>query len=217
VETLEKEGRGLNLTWEVRQGIVSHSKPQGDFLGGGLAEGLTAEAQVVRVSDAVAYLNHDLADAFRAGVLQEDSLPREVVTALGDRHSRRIDSMVTDIVESSWALSAIEGEGPGVTPTISMSPEIREAVNVLREFMFQRVYVPEDKGEEGRSARGIVRLLHGHFSANPGEVPPEFHGPEGVDGQVVVDYVAGMTDRYAIRTAESIEPGIAGIFLDRLV
>ena len=217
VEVLEKEGRGLNLTWEVRQGIVSHSKPRGDFLGSGLAEGLTAEAQVVRVSDAVAYLNHDLADAFRAGVLQEESLPQEVVTALGDRHSRRIDSMVTDIVESSWALSGLEGEGPGGPPTISMSPGVREAVNILREFMFQRVYVPEDKGEEGRAARGIVRLLHGHFTANPGEVPSEFRSPDGVDGQNVVDYVAGMTDRYAIRAAESIGPGIAGLFLDRLV
>lgn len=217
VEVLEKEGRGLNLTWEVRQGIASHSKPRGDFLGGGLAEGLTAEGQVVRVSDAVAYLNHDLADAFRAGVLRKDSLPQEVITALGDRHSRRIDSMVTDIVESSWALSGPEGEKSAGRPAVSMSPAVRAAVNVLREFMFQRVYVPEDKGEEGRTARRIVRVLHGHFTASQGEVPPEFRSPDRVDGQNVVDYVAGMTDRYAIRTAESIEPGIGGIFLDRLV
>ena len=216
VDTLEKGGRGLNLTSEVRQGIVSHSKPRGDFLDSSLTEGLTAEAQVVRISDAVAYLNHDLADAFRAGVLDRGSLPGEVV-ALGDRHSQRINTMVTDIVQSSWSLSGLGDETLDGPPAISMSPGVRKAVNALREFMFQRVYVPEDTGEEGRTARKIVRLLHGHFTANPSEVPAEFHGPEGAGGPNVVDYVAGMTDRYAIRTAESVEPGTAGIFLERLV
>lgn len=217
VDTLEKNGAGLNLTWEVRHGIVSHSKPRGDFLNSDLVDGLTAEAQVVRVSDAVAYLNHDLADAFRAGILHEVNLPREVIKTLGDRHSERVNSMVTDIVESSWALTGLEDQCPSSHPSISMSPEVREAVNILREFMFGNVYVPEDLGEEGQAARRIVRLLHTYFTANPEDVPSEFRSPDEVDSRNLVDYVASMTDRYAIRAAESIEPGIAGIFLDRLV
>ena len=152
VEHVEKDGAGLNLTWEVRQGIVSHSKPRGDFLDAALTEGLTLEGQICRISDAVAYLNHDLADAFRVGILGEDDLPPEV-GLLGDRHSQRIDSMVTDIVESSWEATGqghFHGAGPIV---ITMSPPMRGAVNTLREFMFRNVYEPEDRSAEGRTAR----------------------------------------------------------------
>ena len=217
VEQLEKEGQGLNLTWEVRQGIVSHSKPRGDFLDGGMTEGLTLEGQICRLSDAVAYLNHDLADAFRADILREDSLPPEVAGTLGARHSERINTMVTDIVESSWDATGplrVDSEGP---PSISMSPGVRQAVNTLREFMFQNVYVPEDEGEEGQTARRIMRLLHGHFNARRDEIPPEYGPRSRSEDHAVVDYIAGMTDRYAIRIAEKIQPGIAEIFHARLV
>lgn len=208
VEKLEKDGSGLNLTREVRQGITSHSKPRGDVMGGRLPEDLTLEGQIVRLSDAIAYLNHDLLDAFRAGVLESSDVPPTVVEALGERHSKRIDTMVNDIVNTSWAAT---GEmGASHVPVIAMSAEIREAVNTLREFMFERVYVPEDRGDEGHAARAIVRLLYRYYSDNRSTIPVEY----GESDRAVVDYIAGMTDLYAIRVAESIEPGIASIFAD---
>ena len=216
VERLENEGEGLNLTWEVRQGIVSHSKPRGDFLDASLVDGLTLEAQAVRISDAVAYLNHDFADAFRAGVIGRDSLPEEVVAVLGNTHSERVNAMVGDTVESSWTAS---GDGSRIdgTPTLTMSAEIRNAVNSLREFMFQNVYVPEDKGEQGQTARTIMRLLYTHFNENRDMIPPEYDMRSRSEDEAVIDYVSGMTDRYALRVAEEIQPGIAQIFASRML
>lgn len=211
VEKLEREGRGLNLTFDVRHGIVSHSKPKGDVMGGATPEDLTLEAQIVRLSDAVAYLNHDIPDAFRAGVLKYDDMPKVVKERLGDRHSKRIDAMVIDIVTASWA--ATGENGLGSRPVISMSDEMRETVNVLRDFMFERFYVPEDEGEEGIAAREIVRLLYRHFDDNRSTIPGEYHDEECA----VVDYIAGMTDQYAIRMAERIEPGIGKVFAMRRV
>ena len=109
VEQVEKEGRGLNLMWETRQGILRHSKPRGDFLHDLDVDDLTLEAQIVRVSDAVAYLNHDLADAFRAGALSQDALPPVVSDVLGSSHAERIDTMVSDIVTASWGASGLSG------------------------------------------------------------------------------------------------------------
>ena len=215
VEQVEKDGEGLNLTCEVRHGIVSHSKPRGDFLGrDGLGE-LTLEGQICRISDAVAYLNHDLADAYRAGVLVPVDLPSEVVDVLGSRHSQRVDTMVSDIVESSWAATGIE-EG-GAPPVITMGPRVREAMNTLREYMFENVYVPEDRGEEGKTARRIIRLIYRRLTEYPEEVPPEYAQRSGTREAAVVDYLSGMTDRYALRVAEAIQPGVAAIFHSRLL
>ena len=102
VELLEKDGEGLNLTWEVRQGILCHSKPRGDFLAAETDEQLTLEGQVLRLADSVAYLNHDIADAFRAGILKAADLPEEVDRVLGDSHSQRINALVSDTVYASW-------------------------------------------------------------------------------------------------------------------
>ena len=211
VENLEREGRGLNLTWDVRHGIANHSKPRGDVMGGADPHELTLEAQIVRLSDAVAYLNHDLADAFRADVLRSDDIPRKVRVRLGDRHSTRMNSMVTDIVDASWAASG--DNGLDSRPTIRMSDEMRDTVNILRDFMFERVYIPEDRGEEGNAARNIVRLLYRHFDDNRVRIPGEYRDEEWA----VVDYIAGMTDQYAIRMAERIEPGIGKVFAMRRV
>ena len=217
VDHLEKDGEGLNLTWEVRQGIVSHSKPRGDFLGGGLVDGLTLEGQVCRISDAVAYLNHDLVDAFRAGVLDPASLPKEAVKSLGARHSERVNTMVVDIVRTSWSASGLDQEDSRPQPVISMGQEVGSAVNILREFMFDNVYLPEGEREEGRTARRIVRLLYDYYHESPDEIPPEYGAREDSDDQGIVDYISGMTDRYAIRTAEKIQPGIAKTFESRLL
>ncbi len=206
VDRLEKGGRGLNLTWEVRQGIVLHSKPRGDFLENGSADGLSLEGQIVRVSDAVAYLNHDIADALRAGVLSVDELPGVVGTTLGDRHSKRIDTMVRDIVESSWA-----------SASITMSRPVRDAVYTLREFMFENVYEPErDNGEEA-AARRVVALLYDHYGSHAEEIPAEYRLDDEEPGRAVSDYVAGMTDHFAIRAAERIEPGAGRAFVSRLL
>jgi dGTPase len=208
VDYLENDGKGLNLTWEVRQGIVHHSKPRGDFLNGGPPDGLTLEAQVCRVADAVAYLNHDLADAFRAGILGEGSLPAEIASALGSRHSERVNTMVSDIVESSWAVTGLDGTNYKEPPVISMSERVKDAVMALRELMFEKVYLPEGQGEEGEAARRIMRLLYHHYVQLQ---------PNGVGDQAVADYIAGMTDHYAIREADRLQPGFARVFHSRLL
>jgi dGTPase len=210
VERLEQEGQGLNLTWEVRQGIVSHSKPRGDFLAAELVDSLTLEGQICRLADAVAYLNHDIADAIRVGMLTVDDLPGEVNQALGTTHSQRIDTLVTDVVKASWAASGAEGASvAGSAPIIAMSPETREVMNLLREFMFQRVYLPLSDSEESNLAQQIVRLLYRHFVDHPEEVPPVYFCHEETPQQAAIDYLAGMTDHYAIRLAERLQPGIS--------
>ena len=206
VEVLEKQGEGLNLTKDVRDGIVSHSKPQGDFLGDKIPDGLSLEGQVCRISDAVAYLNHDLADAFRAGILNKTDLPNQAMDILGTKHSDRINTMVTDIVRQSWGVSGQDGMVQTSRPMISMGSEVREAVNTLRDFMFANVYLPEDVGDEGETARKVIRLLYTYFDKNRQDIPSEY----GVGRRAVVDYVASMTDLYALRIADNIESGISG-------
>ena len=218
VDRLEKEGRGLNLTWEVRQGILHHSKPRGDFLGSESVDGLSLEAQICRLSDAVAYLNHDLADAFRAGVLTCDSLPAEVAEVLGTSHAERIDTMVSDIIAASWMASGqleagpLTGPGRESAPAISMGDEVKHAFYTLREFMFDDVYLPTDRSPHGQTAREIMRLLYSHFDNNRDEIPSEYDYRSRTEDEAVVDFISGMTDHYAMRTAESIQPGITQPF-----
>ena len=234
VERIEREGRGLNLTWEVRQGILMHSKPRGDFLAA-LDDDLTLEAQIVRISDAVAYINHDLADAFRAGILSDEDLPGSVAATLGTRHSQRIDTIVCDIIDHSYHVSGINdisGGANGANPeipltiaplTIAMGDEVRTAFMELREFMFDTVYMPNDDSPLGNAARQIIRFLHQYFSERTSEIPPAKPPWEDItqrsrtDDEAVVDYVSGMTDLYAIRIAEKLSPGIAKVFSERLL
>lgn len=235
VERIEREGRGLNLTWEVRQGILMHSKPRGDFLAkessapspygsAALDNDITLEAQIVRISDAVAYINHDIADALRAGILSESDLPQCVAATLGDRHSKRIDTIVCDIIDHSYHVSGIDGKSGsanGACPesplSITMGNEVRNAFMELREFMFSMVYLPNDDSPEGEAARRIIRFLHGYFSGRNHEIPPEYAQRSRTHEEAVVDYVSGMTDLYAIRLAEKLAPGIAKIFSERLL
>ncbi|HLF03753.1 MAG TPA: deoxyguanosinetriphosphate triphosphohydrolase family protein [Dehalococcoidia bacterium] len=240
VDRLEKDGQGLNLTWEVRQGIVSHSKPQGDFLsprsthglaagpveavpgilaggktsppgqGNPRGEAISLEAQICRVADAVAYLNHDIADALRAGILQSSDLPDPVNRALGTTHSQRINALVTDIVQASWPASG-EAGGPGLgeAPVITMSDPVREAMNLLREFMFQQVYLPLGRSQESATAQEVVTLLYHHLLDGPEQIPTVYFCHGESPQQAAVDYLAGMTDHYAIRLAERLRPGIS--------
>ena len=180
VERVEREGRGLNLTWEVRQGILMHSKPRGDFLAA-LDNDITLEAQIVRISDAVAYINHDLADAFRAGILSDKDLPASVAETLGRRNSERIDTIVCDIIDHSYHVSGLADSTTGTNGaqsesslSITMGDSVRTAFMELREFMFDTVYLPNDDSPEGETARRIVRFLYGYFGERHNEVPPEY-------------------------------------------
>ncbi len=223
VDQLEKDGQGLNLTWEVRRGIASHSKARGDFLAESLidksGETLTLEAQILRLADSVAYLNHDIADASRAGILRESDLPEEVNRVLGSSHAQRINTLVMDAVYASWPASGDDiNQEPGKpgTPIIGLSPETRQAMMLLREFMFERVYLPLGRSAESEAARDVVRALYSHFLINPEEVPPPYFGPDIAPEQAAVDYLSGMTDHFAIRVAERVKPGVSRDLFDRV-
>ena len=208
VEKLSREGQGLNLTWEVRQGIISHSKPRGDFLDVKLDESLTLEAQILRLADSVAYLNHDIADAIRAGMLKVEDLPEKSNRTLGTTHSQRLDSLVTGIVQESWPASGLADEAIDGKPVIGMDPEAREAMMELRDYMFQNVYLPLGNTNQSEVGRNVVKLLYHYFLENAEEIPPPYFSPGADPDRAAVDYVAGMTDHYAIRQAEKLQPGI---------
>ena len=215
VDTIEKNGKGLNLTFEVREGIANHSKPRGDFLDRkNIDTDLTLETQILRVSDAIAYLNHDLLDAFRAEVLNQDQLPKSTITVLGSRHSQRINTMVSDIVEAS--LHTMNSATAELPPIITMSSQIKNEMNLLREFMFENVYLPESQSKESQVARSILTLLFDYFKKYPEKVPLEFKEINETHIGAMMDYISGMTDNFAIRVAEKISPGIANIFKNRI-
>lgn len=216
VECLEKDGRGLNLTRDVVEGIRRHSKPQGAFLDAGSVQGMSLEAQIVRISDAVAYLNHDIGDALRAGMITLDDLPDNAVRVLGRGHSERVNTLVTDIVIASWPATGLVRPPAGSAPAITMSQATGEAMTALRDFMFERIYLPLGETEEGRTAQEITALLFRHYLAEPGEIVPEFLRPDSSPERMAADMVCGMTDQYAVRTAEDIRPGISrGLFEGR--
>jgi dGTPase len=198
----------LNLTWEVRDGIVNSSKVREDILGEAWGTPSTLEGQIVKISDAVAYINHDIADAIRAGLITEGDLPTVVGDVLGRRHSQRINALVADIVVASWWATG-ECDPPTPVARIGMSQQVLEAANILREFMFQRVYLLEDRQEETEQAKHLVRALYRHFREHPEEIQSEFVIPQDPPWRQAADYVSGMTDWFAISTAKDlgIHPG----------
>lgn len=198
VDVLEREGQGLNLTREVRDGILKHSKELMAPFKRDRAEPETLEGQVCKIADLVAYLDHDINDAIRAGIITEDEIPREVVEALGYRTSERIDSMVTDIVHASWAVSGLTHVKDKLT--IRMSPPIKKVVNQLSRFLLERVYSYSSSLEDAIEARKIVKDLFEYYCRNSKKLPPEFLqlADENVQ-RGAADYVAGMTDRFALR------------------
>ena len=186
VDKLEKNGQGLNLTWEVRRGIVCHS-------GAELPESL--EGRIVRLADRIAYINHDIDDAMRAGILRNEDIPAEISDVLGCTHSQRINTLVSDVVRAS-----------ANRPDIAMTPSVQTAMLALREFMFERVYRnPVAKCEETK-ARRIIQELYKYYIAHPEKLPEDFQPQLDLEGmpRVVCDYVAGMTDNYAVYKFEEI-------------
>lgn len=186
VEALENDGNGLNLTWEVRDGILCHSGKQFPA---------TLEGQCVRRADRIAYLNHDLDDALRAGVLQPFELPADCLKVLGQTHGERINTMICDIV----ACSADK-------PKLTMSPLVQETMDGLREFMFARVYRDQWRQAEEERCKHVVEALFSYYSEHPGEMPEEFVliGYKEGTARAVCDFVSCMTDRYAIRTYQQL-------------
>lgn len=185
VEKLENNGEGLNLTFEVRDGIVNHT-------GKHLAS--TLEGRIVKFADRIAYINHDIDDAVRAKVLSADDIPKEFSELLGNTHSERINTMVTSVIRSS------EGKND-----ITMDDEIFSATMALRDFMSERVYYnPVAKHEESR-AKDLLRRLYEYFVKNPDSMPREYliDESESVERRVC-DYISGMTDRYAINLFENL-------------
>jgi dGTPase len=202
VDCLENNGLGLNLTWEVREGILHHSKTKvRDILGESWGTVNTLEGQVCKIADVVAYINHDIGDAIRAGVIVESDLPPTAADVLGRSHSERINTMVCDIVQRSWP----SGEEDGIVPPrISMSPRIRKATNELHEFLYERVYNVSSAQPDAEKAREVVRFLYGYFNRNKDCLPPEYSAGSNDPERRVVDLIAGMTDPYAARTAEGL-------------
>jgi dGTPase len=202
VDLLEKDGQGLNLTWEVKDGIVNHSKTGVSMLGEGWGMVNTLEGEVVKIADIVAYINHDIGDAIRAGIITPGNLPISAVSVLGYSHSQRINAMVVDIVETSWSASG--SSGAGGRPGINMSPAVLEATENLRQFLFERVYNQHSAEEEARKARAVVRQLYEYFNRHEDKLPAEYAVHSDEVARRVVDYIAGMTDQYALRLAEEL-------------
>jgi dGTPase len=203
VDLLEKDGRGLNLTWEVRDGIVSHSKSSVAVLGEDWGEVGTCEGEVVKIADMVAYINHDIGDAIRAGVLSEYDLPRDATKTLGNSHSQRINTMVTDIIKSSWDVRA--GDKKLKRPAIVMSRPVLTAAEKLRDFLFERVYTPSTGRADAADARKVVEFLYRYFNGHPDRLPAEYRLHADTVARGTVDYIAGMTDQYALRLAEELK------------
>jgi dGTPase len=176
---------------------------------------MTLEAQVIRLSDAIAYLAHDINDAIRAGIIDIEDLPPGAITHLGRRHSERVNALVTDVIEASW--SATGQDAGDEAPVIAMSPEFGEVVTEVRNWMFEEVYLPISETRPGKAALEIVDLLYHHYLEHPEEIPDDFPRVADTPERLAADIVCGMTDGFALSRAESIRPGaFADAFEGRL-
>jgi dGTPase len=198
VEVLEREGRGLNLSLEVKDGILKHSKGKGHIISDNAnLMAMTLEGQIVRISDIVAYVNHDLDDAIRGRVVHPDDVPQGVLDVLGSSHSDRVARMVNDMVSASHLEEKRQ---------IRMSDQVLEALIALRDFLYEAVYERPDIRGEFEKAQRIISELWAYLHAHADEFRAK-HWPKGVpeaDGlpRAVADFITGMTDRYALRIYE---------------
>lgn len=192
VEHLEKRktGAGLNLTWEVRQGILQHSHGKALLYDKPVPE-MSAECLVVSLADAIAYINHDIDDAITAGVISFDALPAEAIAVAGVGNSERINRMVLGVIEGSSQ------------QRIGIVPEIRKSMAMLRDFLYKEVYPREEIESEIRQARQMVRDLYEHFTAHPLTELKQAEEEESYERRLV-DYIAGMTDEFAMRLHHSL-------------
>jgi dGTPase len=180
VEKIEKDGKGLNLTYEVRDGIRNHTS-------GGMPE--TLEGIIVRVADRAAYINHDVDDAIRAGIMSDSDIPEEITCALGQGYSARIDTIIKDIISSSQGADSIR-----------MSPGISFVFDSFHSFMFKSVYTNMRAKSEEKKVYGVLSALFEFYEKNPDRLPDDFKRISETEGlrRAVTDYVSGMTDKYAM-------------------
>jgi dGTPase len=186
VVDLLEGNKGLNLTYEVRDGILNHS-------GDGVPE--TLEGKIIKFSDRIAYINHDIDDAMRAGIIDVNNIPTECLEILGISHKQRINTMIVDIIKESADKN-----------NVSMSKDVKYATDKLRSFMFEKVYIGSKAKVEEKKAQNIVKELYYYFLENPSQIP---HYSSTIKNQeeierLACDYIAGMTDRYAISTFVSV-------------
>lgn len=188
VETLEKNGSGLNLTHEVRDGILNHKTA---------TIPCTLEGQIVRLSDKIAYCHHDMDDAIRAGIIKEKDVPESVTKVVGVTLGERLDHFIHDIIRTSQNKAVIE-----------MSPEIEQAMKEYRSFMFSRVYTNKLAKAEERRAEGLVEALYTYYFDHPGELPRlqqnMMESGEATVSRAVCDYISSMSDRFAISKYEEL-------------
>ena len=214
VEILEKNGKGLNLNYEVIDGIKRHSKPQGKFLNKELVRGLSLEAQIVRISDMIAYTTSDINDAIRAKILDLDSIPKYILDFVGFKHSERVNTLVTNVIKNSADCSHQKTKDPW----INMSNDLVEIITELRNFMFKNVYLPVSDSKPAKSAMKIVDIIFDYLINTPEKIPKHFI--EICDGDVEkasIDYITGMTDEFALRFSEKFDKALASdVFEGRL-
>jgi len=198
VEKLEKDGAGLNLTWEVRDGILRHSKGRGALLGKSRADlPSTLEGQLVRLSDVIAYVNHDLDDAIRGGLIHDDDVPAHLRGALGEKHSERLNTMVTNLIETTLASNY---------ERVQLSAPVAEQVTELRDWLHTNVYRDSAVEDEFRKASRVLRELFEYFTANP-DALTTYGATRRAEEPVVLavtDFLAGMTDRYAMNLYQKL-------------
>lgn len=176
---------GLNLTFEVRDGIINHS---------GTAKASTLEGTIVKFADRIAYINHDIDDAIRAGVLNESDLPKNALNILGDSKTKRIGTLIKSVVDNSDGLN------------ICMGDEVAEAFNIIHKFMFDTVYLDSSAKSEERKIPILIEMLYNYFKSNNEKLPEDIKciaNKEGID-RAVCDYIAGMTDHFAVNMFKSI-------------
>lgn len=184
-EVLEKNGKGLNLTYEVLDGILCHTRGE---------EAKTPEGRIVKLADRIAYINHDIDDAIRAGVLNEYDLPKNALNILGDSKTKRIGTLIKSVVDNSDGLN------------ICMGDEVAEAFNIIHKFMFDTVYLDSSAKSEERKIPILIEMLYNYFESNNEKLPEDIKciaNKEGID-RAVCDYIAGMTDHFAVNMFKSI-------------
>ncbi len=188
VEVLEKDGRGLNLTWEVRDGILNHRTSGNPS---------TLEGCIVRLSDKIAYINHDIDDAIRGRIFKEEEIPECYTSLLGHSVRERLNTMIHDLIDSSRN-----------QPKISMSPGMQEAMQGLRSWLFEHMYLNEIPKAEEKKAQQLIASLYQYYLRHPDKLPEEYRRMIGQQGEkkerVVCDYIAGMSDSYAICKFEEL-------------
>lgn len=208
VRLLENDGRGLNLTYEVQDGILNHSKPRDGIIKRQGDTAATLEGQICSIADAIAYINHDIDDAIRAGIISETDLPRNASATLGNSHRQRINTLVSDVIEYSWPVTT----NSQTSPLIGMTAEVYSAANDLRDFLFREVYQRKSIQEEDTRVRRLLGMLYEYYQQHPEELPPKYLKTLPVDKRPddlqdrIVDYISGMSDRYAVEAFHALFP-----------